>query len=263
MRESRKKGSRRDGALRTDTRSVRSAFVVNMFREFPDRVFSLKQLSSASGGNTRDGRYIVRDIVEALVAEGVVDCHGRDKYQLSMAQLPRYEGVGDMIGSGAAYVKVEELETDIYINQRNMNFALDGDKVEVVLQRQAHREGDHPEGVVASILERSKRQYVGVAEVSRAAIFVRSDSRKLPFDIFFPRKEYPKVNDGDKVVFHITDWRPGDKSPRGVIVDVLGRAGDNATEMHAIMAEFDLPYKFEQEILDAASTIDGTITLQD
>ena len=127
MRESRKKGSRRDGALRTDTRSVRSAFVVNMFREFPDRVFSLKQLSSASGGNTREGRYIVRDIVEALVAEGVVDCHGRDKYQLSMAQLPRYVGVGDMIGSGAAYVKVEELVSDIYINQRNMTFALDGD----------------------------------------------------------------------------------------------------------------------------------------
>ena len=263
MRESRKKDMRRGGASRTDTRSVRSAFVVNMFREFPDRVFSLKQLSSASGGNTREGRYIVRDIVEELVAEGVVECHGRDKYQLSMAQLPRYEGVVDMIGSGAAYVRVEELETDIYVNQRNTNYALDGDRVEVVLQRQAHREGDHPEGAIVAVLERSSKQYVGVAEVSRAAIFVRSDSRKLPFDIFFSRKEYPRVSDGDKVVFRITDWRPSDKSPRGVIVDVLGRAGDNDAEMHAIMAEFDLPYKFEQDILDAASNIDGRITEKD
>ena len=263
MRQSRKKDSRRGGAQRTDAKSVRSAFVVNMFREFPDRVFSMKQLASASGGNTREGRYIVRDIVEALVEEGVVECYGRDKYQLSMAQLPHYEGVVDMIGSGAAYVKVEELETDIYVNQRNMNYALDGDRVEVVLQRQAHREGDHPEGAVMSILERSKKRYVGVAEVSRAAIFVRADSRKLPFDIFFPRKEYPKVSDGDKVVFNITDWRPGDKSPRGVIVDVLGQAGDNDAEMHAIMAEFDLPYKFEQDILDAAQAIDGTITERD
>ena len=263
MRQSRKKDSRRGGAQRTDAKSVRSAFVVNMFREFPDRVFSMKQLASASGGNTREGRYIVRDIVEALVEEGVVECYGRDKYQLSMAQLPHYEGVVDMIGSGAAYVKVEELETDIYVNQRNMNYALDGDRVEVVLQRQAHREGDHPEGAVMSILERSKKRYVGVAEVSRAAIFVRADSRKLPFDIFFPRKEYPKVSDGDKVVFNITDWRPGDKSPRGVIVDVLGKAGDNDAEMHAIMAEFDLPYKFEQDILDAAQAIDGAITERD
>ena len=263
MRQSRKKDSRRGGAQRTDAKSVRSAFVVNMFREFPDRVFSMKQLASASGGNTREGRYIVRDIVEALVEEGVVECYGRDKYQLSMAQLPHYEGVVDMIGSGAAYVKVEELETDIYVNQRNTNFALDGDRVEVVLQRQAHREGDHPEGTIISILERSNKRYVGVAEVSRAAIFVRADSRKLPFDIFFPRKEYPKVSDGDKVVFNITDWRPGDKSPRGVIVDVLGQAGDNDAEMHAIMAEFDLPYKFEQDILDAAQAIDGTITERD
>ncbi|MBR4853346.1 MAG: ribonuclease R [Alistipes sp.] len=263
MRQSRKKDSRRGGAQRTDAKSVRSAFVVNMFREFPDRVFSMKQLASASGGNTREGRYIVRDIVEALVEEGVVECYGRDKYQLSMAQLPHYEGVVDMIGSGAAYVKVEELETDIYVNQRNTNFALDGDRVEVVLQRQAHREGDHPEGTIISILERSNKRYVGVAEVSRAAIFVRADSRKLPFDIFFPRKEYPKVSDGDKVVFNITDWRPGDKSPRGVIVDVLGKAGDNDAEMHAIMAEFDLPYKFEQDILDAAQAIDGTITERD
>ena len=263
MRQSRRKDTRRSGASRTDARSVRSAFVVNMFREFPDRVFSLKQLSSASGGNTREGRYIVRDIVEQLVAEGVVECYGRDKYQLSMAQLPHYEGVVDMIGSGAAYVRVEELETDIYVNQRNTNCALDGDRVEVVLQRQAHREGDHPEGVIVSVLERSTKQYVGVAEVSRAAIFVRSDSRKLPFDIFFPRKEYPAVSDGDKVVFRITDWRSGDKSPRGVIVDVLGRAGDNDTEMHAIMAEFDLPYRFEQDILDAAQAIDGAITERD
>ena len=263
MRQSRKKDLRRGGAQRTDTKSVRSAFVVNMFREFPDRVFSMKQLASASGGNTREGRYIVRDIVEALVEEGIVECYGRDKYQLSMAQLPHYEGVVDMIGSGAAYIKVDELETDIYVNQRNMNYALEGDRVEVVLQRQAHREGDHPEGAVISILERSKKQYVGVAEVSRAAIFVRADSRKLPFDIFFPRKEYPKVSDGDKVVFNITDWRPGDKSPRGVIVDVLGQAGDNDTEMHAIMAEFDLPYKFEQDIIDAAQAIDGTITERD
>ena len=71
------------------------------------------------------------------------------------------------------------------------------------------------------------------------------------------------MSDGDKVVFNITDWRPGDKSPRGVIVDVLGKAGDNDAEMHAIMAEFDLPYKFEQDILDAAQAIDGTITERD
>ena len=265
MKQSKRRESRREraAAARVDAKSVRQAFVVNMFREFPDRVFTLKQLVSASGGNSREARYIVRDVIEALIAEGVVESYGRDKYQLSMAQLPHYEGVVDMIGSGAAYIRVEELENEIYVNQRNMRNALDGDRVEVVLQRQAHREGDHPEGAIVAVLERSRKQYVGVAEVSRSAIFVHSDSRKLPMDIFFPRKEYPNVSDGDKVVFRITDWLERDKSPRGVIVDVLGKVGDNDTEMHAILAEYDLPYKFEQEILDAAEAIDGRITEAD
>ena len=220
----------------------------------------MKQLVAASGGNSRDARYVVRDVVESLVESGVVERLSRDKFQLSMAQLPRYEGVVDMIGSGAAYVQVEELDSDIYVNQRNVNCALDGDRVVVVVQRQSTREGDCPEGTIVSVVERSGKQYVGVAEVSRSAIFVHPDSRKLPMDIFFSRKQYPSVKDGDKVVFRITDWQQGDKSPRGEITDVLGPQGDNETEMHAILAEYDLPYRFEREVEQAADAISATIS---
>ena len=255
---------RRDKTRRSErgtlSPSSRAAFVVRMFREFPERIFSMKQLVAASGGNSRDARYVVRDVVESLVENGVVERLSRDKFQLSMAQLPRYEGVVDMIGSGAAYVRVEELESDIYVNQRNVNCALDGDRVVVVVQRQSTREGDCPEGTIISIVERSQKQYVGVAEVSRSAIFVHPDSRKLPMDIFFSRKQYPSVQDGDKVVFRITDWQQGDKSPRGVITDVLGPQGDNETEMHAILAEYDLPYRFEREVEQAADAISATIS---
>ena len=254
-----RKSERRGSASRADSMNVRSAFIVNMFREFPDRVFSMKQLAAASGGNSKEGRYMVRDIVEALIEGGVVESHGRDKFQLSSSQLPHYEGVVDLAVSGAAYVRVEKLDCDIYVNQRNTRCALDGDRVEVVLQRQPYREGDNPEGAITKVLERSKRQYVGVAEVSRSAIFVHPDSRKLQMDIFFSRKLYPEVKDGDKVVFRIEDWREGDRSPRGVIVDVLGRQGDNDVEMHAILAEYDLPYKFEPEVEAAANAISDVI----
>ena len=206
---------------------------------------------------------MVRDLVDALVEQGVVVRHSREKFQLSTSQLPHYEGTVDMVASGAAYVRVEELESDIYVNQRNVNFALEGDRVEVVLQRQAMRAGDNPEGAITKVLERSNKQYVGVAEVSRAAIFVRPDSRRLPMDVFFSRKDYPQVKDGDKVVFRITDWHEGMRSPRGVIVDVLGQVGDNDAEMHAILAEYDLPYRFEQEIEDAAQAISSEITERD
>ena len=265
MRESRRRGQRRAKASsqHADSKQMRAAFIINMFREFPDREFSLKQLVSASGGNTKEARYMVRDLVDALVEQGVVVRHSREKFQLSTSQLPHYEGTVDMVASGAAYVRVEELESDIYVNQRNVNFALEGDRVEVVLQRQAMRAGDNPEGAITKVLERSNKQYVGVAEVSRAAIFVRPDSRRLPMDVFFSRKDYPQVKDGDKVVFRITDWHEGMRSPRGMIVDVLGQVGDNDAEMHAILAEYDLPYRFEQEIEDAAQAISSEITERD
>ena len=232
MKQGKKRDSRRKAAADVDmsTRD-RATFVVNMFREFPEKAFALKQLVAATGDNSREARYAVREIAEKLVEEGVADRCGRDKYRLAVAQLPRYEGVVDMVSSGAAYVRVEELEKDIFVNPRNTNYALDGDRVEVALQRKAHRAGDNPEGVITAVLERSGKRYVGVAEVTRSAIFVHPDSRKLPMDIYFSRREGMKVNDGDKVVFRIDEWREGDKSPRGVLLDVLGRTGDNDTEI--------------------------------
>ena len=265
MRDSKRRGQRREKAAshHVDSKQMRAAFIINMFREFPDREFSLKQLVSASGGNSKEARYMVRDLVDALVEQGIVVRHSRDKLQLSTSQLPHYEGTVDMVASGAAYVRVEELESDIYVNQRNVNYALEGDRVEVVLQRQAMRAGDNPEGAITKVLERSNKQYVGVAEVSRAAIFVRPDARRLPMDVFFARKDYPQVKDGDKVVFRISDWHEGMRSPRGVIVDVLGPVGDNDTEMHAILAEYDLPYRFDDEVEQAAEAISEQITERD
>ena len=262
MRDS-KRRARNGHNEHVEPRGLRASFIINLFREFPDREFSLKQLASASGGNTKQGRYMVRDVVDALVDQGVVESRGRDKYRLSTSQLPHYEGVVDMVASGAAYVRVEELEGDIYINQRNINYALEGDRVEVVLQRQARRAGENAEGAITRIVERSNKQYVGIAEVSRAAMFVQPDARKLPLDVFFPRKAYPQVKDGDKVVFRILEWHEGLRSPKGEIIDVLGQAGDNDTEMHAILAEYDLPYRFEEEIEQAAQAIDGRITERD
>ena len=119
MRGTKRRGQRREkGATpRVDSKQMRAAFIINMFREFPDREFSMKQLVSASGGNTKEARYMVRDLVEALVEQGVVVRHSREKYQLSTSQLPHYEGTVDMVASGAAYVRVEELESDTKCNQ--------------------------------------------------------------------------------------------------------------------------------------------------
>ncbi len=242
-------------------RHDRASVIINLFREFPNTKFSLKHLAAASGGAGRDGQRETLAILDRLYDEGVIEECARHKYRLTNRHLPHYEGVCDMIASGSIYVKCEGLENDIFVNQRNTHGALEGDRVEVVVM---HRGRDGKlEGEIMRILERSTKPYVGVAEVGAHQIFVRPDSRRLPYDIYLPKKRYPEVRDGEKVVVRIVEWTPGSKSPLGELVERLGMAGNNDTEMHAILAEYDLPYRFEEEVEEVARKMRGEITQEE
>ncbi|MBQ1952476.1 MAG: ribonuclease R, partial [Alistipes sp.] len=163
---------------RSGRRHDRASVIINLFREFPNNKFSLKHLAAASGGAGRDGQRETLAILDRLYDEGVIEECARHKYRLTNRHLPHYEGVCDMIASGSIYVKCDDLENDIFVNQRNTFGALEGDRVEVVVM---HRSRDGKlEGEITRILERSTKPYVGVAEVGAHQIFVRPDSRRLP-----------------------------------------------------------------------------------
>ena len=246
-----------NGARKTD----RTSIILSMFREFPNNKFSLKHLASASGGATKEGRRETLEILGRLFEEGVVEECAREKYRLMQTHLPHYEGVADMAPSGSVYVKVEGQESDIFVNQRNAANALNGDRVEVVVMHRG-RNGQL-EGEITRIIERNRKPYVGMAEVGAHQIFVRADSRRMPMDIYLSKRTYPDVRDGEKVVVRIADWLPGSKSPVGELVERLGMAGNNDTEMHSILAEYELPYRFEPEIEEAAQAIDARVTAKE
>ncbi|MDE7304603.1 MAG: ribonuclease R, partial [Alistipes sp.] len=213
------------------------------------------------GRPPRAGRRETLEILGRLYDEGIVEECAREKYRLTRMHLPQYEGVAEMTSGGSVYVRVEGLESDIFVNPRNAATALDGDRVEAVV---VHRSSDGKlEGEITRIVERSRRPYVGVAEVGAHQIFVRVDSRRMPMDIYLSKRTYPEVHDGEKVVVRIADWQPGSKSPVGELVEVLGMAGRNDTEMHAILSEYELPYRFEPEVEQAARAIDGRIAAEE
>ena len=245
------------GAKNTD----RAAVILSLFREFPNNKFSLKHLASASGGATKEGRRETFEILGRLHDEGIVEECAREKYRLTHKHLPHFEGVADMTATGSIYVRVEGEEKDIFVNQRNTANALNGDRVEVVVMHRG-RDGKM-EGEITRIVERSRKPYVGIAEVGAHQIFVRADSRRMPMDIYLSKRLYPDVKDGEKVVVRIADWAEGSKSPVGELIERLGMAGNNDTEMHAILAEYELPYRFEPEVEQAAEDIDGRITAKE
>ena len=240
----------------------RAGFIVNAFREMPEKRFTLKYLAAASGGADKEGRNLTKHILDTLLEQGYIEAEGKGKYHLSRSKMPRYEGVVDMAASGAMYVQCEELDSDVFVHQRNTRNALNGDRVEVIITHTS-RNGAK-EGEISKVLERSPRCYAGRVDIaSRSMAIVVPDSRKMPTDIALSLKKYPNLKQDDKVAVRITDWRDGDRLPQGELVDILGASGDNDAEMHAILLEYNLPYKFEEQVEKAANAIDGRITKQD
>ncbi len=240
----------------------RAGFIVNLFREMPEKKFTLKHLAAASGSADREGRDMTKHILDTLLEQRYIEIEGRGKYVLSRSRMPQYEGVVDINTSGSVYVQCEGLDSDVFVHSRNACRALDGDRVRVVVTHKS-RTGAL-EGEIMEIIERNSKCYAGVVEAcSKTAIIVKPDSRHLHTEIYLSRRKYPKLNEGDKVAVRIVAWRDGDEMPTGELVDVLGVAGDNDAEMHAILLEFDLPYRFERKVEEEAERIDGTITTKD
>lgn len=161
---------------------------------------------------------------------------------------------------GFGYIISDEIDRPVRVSSRNLNHAMDGDKVRVHLF--AQRKKHYFEGEVTEILERAKSTFVGTVEMSPNFAFL-VPSGKVGFDIFIAKENLNGARNGQKAIAEITEWPPKARSPLGKIIDVLGDSGDNDAEMHAILAEFELPYKFPEKVDKAAEKIPFEIPFEE
>jgi ribonuclease R len=172
---------------------------------------------------------------------------------------PEYvTGKVDFVNPRFGYVLSDELPEDVWISLDHMHYALDGDKVKVMVFPQ-HRKGRRPEGRVVEILERGRTEFVGRVEMNPNYAFVVPDNRKMHTDIFVKINDLKNARDNDKVIVEISEWPTTDRNPRGIVTDVLGQAGEHEAEIHSIVAEFGLPLRFPDKILEVAEKINGSI----
>ena len=173
----------------------------------------------------------------------------------------QYEGTVQMSRDGNMFVKVEGLEDDIFVRSGKSRGALHGDTVRIALRSARRGPGAHREGEVISIVERSRKPFVGVLHRMGGQAWAIMQGKNMPYDIEIDNLDsFPEALSGYKVAVRVTDWPRGSQYPHGEVVDVLGEMGKNDTEMHAILAEYGLPYKFEKEVEDAAAAIPEKIT---
>ena len=235
--------------------------VLNVFKNNPTRAVTLKQVGVIAAAQNPGVRMDVREIIHALMHRGLVEQLGNGKFKFRSGGGEAFTGVVDMTSSGTLYVMVEGMEKDIMVEARNSGHALHGDTVKVLPIRT--RRNGQIEGEVVEILQPSGKKYVGRLELSTQFAFVRIDNKKMPNDLFIPLREIKEAKDGDKVLVRVVEWPMNMKNPLGEILDVLGHAGDNDTEMHAILAEYDLPYIYPTAVSDEARRIDEKITERD
>lgn len=187
--------------------------------------------------------------------------HSKEK-----ASLGEMTGRVQMTREGYIFVIPEEGDKDVFVRASRTGGALNGDIVKVSISRLGD-EKHHSEGRVTEIIKRSEKPFVGILHVVGNKAWVLMQSRTMPYDISIAvtdsNRDELKANSGMKAAAVIDGWKKGAPGPEGHIVDILGMPGENDTEMHAILAEFALPYKFEKEVEDAADAISEEITEAD
>ena len=178
--------------------------------------------------------------------------------------FPQFVGRAQMTRDGFIFVIVEGQQDDIFVKASKTRNALDGDTVRVAVTREEGR-NRRREGEVVEIVERSAKPFVGIFHPVGAQAWVLMQSKSMPYDIAVDMEDALSkgAEAGMKVAVVVDGWEKRDPAPVGHIVNVLGRPGDNDTEMHAILTEFNLPYQFEKEVEDAADKISEEITEKD
>ncbi len=179
------------------------------------------------------------------------------KYLVKAASQDYHEGKIDMTSRKTAYFVSPEFEEDVFIPTNNLNHALDGDIVKVYVYNR--RSGKRAEGEVIEVIERKKMEFVGVIDIQKNFAFVSTANAKMYTDIFIPKDKIGDAEQGDVVVVKIEDWPKKADSPFGSVIQVLGKPGEHDTEMHAILAEYGLPYDFPIEVEVFAQKIDTSI----
>ena len=250
MKQGKRKGSKRI------KKEDMLASVVEFFNQDRKRAFNYKQVAHGVGATTTPQKQMVFQLLEGMAEQNFLIEVSPGKYKAN-SRGTEVIGRFERRVNGKNHVITDDDES-IFIAERNAMHAMDGDRVRVLVY--AKRRGHDAEGEVVEIVEKTPQIFVGTLEVQKHFAFLLTDNKVLANDIFIPKTALKGGKTGDKAVVRITEWPDRARNPYGEVVDILGPAGENNTEIHAILAEFGLPYRYPEAVEKAANKIPDEIT---
>lgn len=231
--------------------------IIQFLNDNSEKQYNYKQISAALDVSSEERRTTLRDVLDKLRDDELILETSRGKYRANNRK-PILEGRFERRSNGKNFFVPNDEGNIVYIPERNSKNAMNGDIVRIQLF--AKRKRYEAEGEVIEILERAEARFIGTLEVQANFAFLVLDSRILANDIFIPKEHLKGGKSGDKAIVEIVEWPAKANNPIGKVIDILGVAGDNTTEMHAILAQYNLPYIYPKNVEDAAEKISAGIT---
>ena len=234
-----------------------SSKIIKILSTNANKGFNHKQIAAIlEVDDTKSRNEIIKDLKILASQKKIIESEP-GKYLIKAISQDYYEGKIDMTSRKTAYFICPDFEEDVFIPTQNLNRALDGDIVKVYVYNR--RKGKRPEGEVIEVIERKKDEFVGVIDIQKNFAFVSTANAKMYTDIFIPKDKIGEAQQGDVVIVKIEDWPKKADSPFGSVLKVLGKPGEHDTEIHAILAEYGLPYDFPVEVEVFAQKLDTSI----
>ena len=234
--------------------------IFKIFNNDSSKHYNYKQIASKLGITNSDGKtQILKKLAELKETKKIKEVD-RGKYQI-IIDKKYHIGTLDITSNGNGYFISDDFEKDIFIPSNNLGKGLQNDTVKAYVYKR--NRSNKLEADIIEIIERDKTTFVGVLQMSKNFGFVLCDNQKMYADIFISKARVNGAEHGDKVQVNITDWPENSKNPFGKITQVLGKPGDHNTEIHSILLEYGLPYKFDQEVEKDAGSLSLEITKEE
>ena len=233
-----------------------SRSIIDILRNNSGKTYNYKQIASILGVNDASSRNQIIKKLAQLAAKNEIEEAERGKFKIE-GNKNYYTGILDLTTKGYGYVMVEEFADDIFIANKDLNAAFDGDTVEIYVYNRRRRK--RSEGEITKILKRKRTEFVGTLQQKKDFGFVVIDDKSMYTDFFVSGNKLNGAENGDKVVVEFEEWPKKADSPLGKITRVLGTPGEHHTEIHSILAQYGLPHDFPEEVEEYANKIDTSI----
>ena len=249
--------SKKKGGKRLNKKQI-AEMLQTLFQQNPNETFSFKQVFKALKLDTHPTKMLAIDLMEEMAWDDYLSKISDNSYRLNLKTQVQ-EGTFIRKANGKNSFQPDDGGTPVFVSERNSLFAMNGDRVKVTYM--ARREKHIKEAMVVEILSHKRDQAVGKLKVEKDYAFLVTEGNIFVHDIFIPKKKLKGGKTGDKAVVKITQWPSREsKNIVGEVIDVLGKEGDNNVEMHAILAQYGLPYKYPHNVEEAAEKIEPGIT---